>query len=172
MIPGMVTLIVQDPIRVHLYRHVVIMIQDDRSMTEIALHSTTREVTKATNPITIQGVTKVADPSTTRAITKETGHNQTHTLEDLGRVNLSTLAVAINTRHVTLDSSSSSITIDKDLPTGLVERLNQIVKFNLLSLQLNYFAEPSCMAANNLSFLNKHMAYHFISFLSVNSNLQ
>ena len=117
MIPGMVTLIVQDPIRVHLYRHVVIMIQDDRSMTEIALHSTTREVTKATNPITIQGVTKVTDPSTTRAITKETGHNQTHTLEDLGRVNLSTLAVAINTRHVTLDSSSS-ITIDKDLPTG------------------------------------------------------
>ena len=168
MIPGMVTLIVQDPIRVHLYRHVVIMIQDDRSMTEIALHSTTREVTKATNPITIQGVTKVTDPITTRAITKETGHNQTHTLEDLGRVNLSTLAVAINTRHVTLDSSSSSIAIDKDLPTGYVKRSNQIIKFNLLSLQLNYFAEPSCMAANNLSFLNEHMAYHFISFLSVN----
>ena len=118
MIPGMVTLIVQDPIRVHLYRHVVIMIPDDRSMTEIALHSTTREVTKATNPITMQGVTKVTDPSTTRAITKGTGHNQMHTLEDLARVNLSTLAVAINTRHVTLDSSSSSITIDKDLPTG------------------------------------------------------
>ncbi|CAH3189717.1 unnamed protein product, partial [Porites evermanni] len=50
--------------------------------------------------------------------TKGTGHNQTHTLEDLGRVNLSTLAVAINTRHVTLDSSS--ITIDKDLPTGMI----------------------------------------------------
>ena len=125
MIPGMVTLIVQDPIRVHLYRHVVIMIPDDRSMTEIALHSTTREVTKATNPITMQGVTKVTDPSTTRAITKGTGHNQMHTLEDLGRVNLSTLTVAINTRHVTLDSSSS-ITIDKDLPTGLVERSNTL----------------------------------------------
>ena len=72
-----------------------------------------------TNHITIEGVTKVIGPSTTRAVTKETGHNQTRTLEDLGRVNLSTLAVAINIRHVTLDSSSSSsITIDKDLPTG------------------------------------------------------
>lgn len=118
MISGMVTQIVQDPIRVHLYRHVVIMIQDDRSMTAIALHSTTREVTKATNLITIQGVTKVTDPSTIRAITKETGHNQTRTPEDLGRVNLSTPAVAINTRHVTLGSSSSNITVDKDPPTG------------------------------------------------------
>ena len=89
----MVTLIVQDPIRVHLYRHMVIMIQDDRSMTEITLHSTTREVTMVTNHITIEGVTKVIGPSTTRAVTKETGHNQTRTLEDLGRVNLSTLAV-------------------------------------------------------------------------------
>ena len=71
-----------------------------------------------TNHITIEGVTKVTDPSTTRAVTKETGYNQARTLEDLGRVNLSTLAVAINTRHVTLDSSSSSISIDKDLPTG------------------------------------------------------
>ena len=71
-----------------------------------------------TNHITIEGVTKVIGPSTTRAVTKETGHNQTRTLEDLGRVNLSTLAaVAINIRHVTLDSSSS-IAIDKDLPTG------------------------------------------------------
>ena len=67
-----------------------------------------------TNHITIEGVTKVTDPSTTRAVTKETGYNQARTLEDLGRVNLSTLAVAINIRHVT----SSSITIDKDLPTG------------------------------------------------------
>ena len=40
MIPGMVTLIVQDPIRVHLYRHVVIMIQDDRSMTSQKSRST------------------------------------------------------------------------------------------------------------------------------------
>ena len=86
----MVTLIVQDSIRVHLYRHMVIMIQDDRSMTEITLHSTTREVTMVTNHITIEGVTKVIGPSTTRAVTKETGHNQKRTLEDLGRVNLST----------------------------------------------------------------------------------
>ena len=40
MIPGMVTLIVQDPIRVHLYRQVVIMIQDDRSMTSQKSRST------------------------------------------------------------------------------------------------------------------------------------
>ena len=63
-------------------------------------------------------------PNTTRAITKETGHNHARDLEDLGRVNLSTLEVAINLRHVTPDSSSS-ITIDKDLPTGLVERSNK-----------------------------------------------
>ena len=77
-----------------------------------------------TNHITLQGVTQVTDPSATRARTNETGHNHPRTLEDLGRVNLSTLAVAINLRHVTLDSNSS-ITIDKDLPTGYVKRSNK-----------------------------------------------
>ena len=70
-----------------------------------------------TNHITIGGVTKVTDPSTTRVVTKETASQSNAYSRDLGRVNLSTLAVAINIRHVTLDSSSS-ITIDKDLPTG------------------------------------------------------
>ena len=70
-----------------------------------------------TNHITLQRVTEVIDPSATRAITRETGHNHTRTLEDLGRVNLSTLAEAINLRRVTLDSNSS-IAIDNDLPTG------------------------------------------------------
>ena len=51
IIPGMVILLIQDPIRVLLYRHVVITIQDETTMTGIRLRATIPEVTKATVPL-------------------------------------------------------------------------------------------------------------------------
>ena len=93
IIPGMVTLLLHDPIRLHLYRHVIIMMQGDRAMTEIALHNTTRVVTKET------------DNSTTRVATNATdqvpGLIPRPPSMDLGLINPSALAVAINTHHVT-----------------------------------------------------------------------
>ena len=49
IIPGMVTLLTQDPIRVLLYRHVIIAIPDETTMTGTRLHAATQEVTKATD---------------------------------------------------------------------------------------------------------------------------
>ena len=95
IIPGMVTLLINDPIRALLYRHVIIMMQGDQTMTEIALHSTTRAATKE------------IDHSTTRVVTKATDQPILRPpLGDLGQVNPSTLAVTTNTRHVTNGISS------------------------------------------------------------------
>lgn len=100
IIPGMVTMIIQDPIRVLLYRRVIIMTQGDRTMAEIALYSTTQVVTKATNHITTQVITKETD--------QMLGRKRIPTPGDLGQVNSNTLLVTINTRRVTRGSSSSS----------------------------------------------------------------
>ena len=101
IIPGMVTLLLHDPIRVHLYRHVIIMMQGDRAMTEIALHNTTQVVTKETDNSTTRVVTNATD-QVPGLIPRPSG--------DLGLVNPSTLAVAITIRHVTtgIDSTMNS----------------------------------------------------------------
>ena len=98
IIPGMVTLLIIDPIRALLYRHVIIMMRGDQTMTEVALHSTTREVTKETDHSTTRVVTKAADLVPGLILRPPLG--------DLGQVNPSTLAVTINTRHVTNGISS------------------------------------------------------------------
>ena len=49
IIPGMVILLTQDPIRVLLYRHVIITIQDETTMTGTRLRAATQEVTTATD---------------------------------------------------------------------------------------------------------------------------
>ena len=51
IIPGMVILLIQDPIKVLLYRHVIITIQDETTMTGIMLRATILEVAKATDPL-------------------------------------------------------------------------------------------------------------------------
>ena len=80
IIPGMVTLLTQDPIRVLLYRHVIITMQDE-TMTGIRLRATTQEVTKATDPLR--------------------GRIRCPLIGDRGRVSPSSRRVITTTSHVT-----------------------------------------------------------------------
>ena len=81
IIPGMVTLLTQDPIRVLLYRHVIITIQDETTMTGIRLRATTQEVTKATDPLR--------------------GRIRCPLIGDRGRISPSSRRVITTTSHVT-----------------------------------------------------------------------
>ena len=101
IIQGTVTLLIHDPIRALLSHHVITEKQGDHPMIEGDLHSTATQV-----------VTKDTVHSTTRVVFKGMGRVPLLTrltpLGDLDQINLSTLAVLINSHHVTIGSSSSS----------------------------------------------------------------
>ena len=81
IIPGMVILLTQDSIRVLLYRHVIITIQDETTMTGTRLRATTQGVTKATDPLR--------------------GRIRCPLIGDRGRVSPSSRGVITTTSHVT-----------------------------------------------------------------------
>ena len=98
IIPGMVTLFTQDPIRVLLYRHVTITIQDETTMAGTRLRATTQEVTKATDLLC--------------------GRIRCPLIGDRGRVSRSSRGVITTTSHVTrgnirhyLDYTSTELVI-------------------------------------------------------------
>lgn len=99
IIQGTVTLLIHDPIRALLSRHVITVKQGDQPMIEGELHSTATQM-----------VTKDTVHSTTRVVFKGMGRvpllSQLTPLGDLDHINLSTLAVLINSHHVTNGSSS------------------------------------------------------------------
>lgn len=101
IIQGTVTLLIHDPIRALLSRHVITVKQGDQPMIEGELHSTATQM-----------VTKDTVHSTTRVVFKGMDRLplliQLTPLRDLDHINPSTLAVLINSHHVTNRSSSSS----------------------------------------------------------------
>ena len=109
IIPGMVILLIQDPIRVLLYRHVIITIQDETTMTGIRLRATIPEVTKATDPLR--------------------GRIRCLLIGDLDRVSPSSRGVITTTSHVTRGNIR---TIGTMAPrAGLVLTLAQQTLFGL-----------------------------------------
>lgn len=93
IIQGMVTLLIHDPIRTLLSRHVITVNQGDHPLIEGELHSTatqvvTRETVHITTRVDFKGMGRV--PHLTRRIP----------LRDLDQINLATLAVLMNSRHV------------------------------------------------------------------------
>lgn len=99
IIQGTVTLLIHDPIRALLSRHVITVKQGDQPMIECELHSTATQM-----------VTKDTVHSTTRVVFKGMGRvlllTQLTPPGDLDLINLSTLEVLINSHHVTNRSSS------------------------------------------------------------------
>ena len=116
IIPGMVTLLTQDPIRVLLYRHVTITIQDETTMTETRLRATIPEVTKATDPLR--------------------GRIRCPLIGDRGRVIPSSRGVITTTSHVTHGNIK---TIGTMAPRpGLVLSLAQQTLFGLHKYRASY----------------------------------
>lgn len=99
IIQGTVTLLIHDPIRALLSRHVITVKQGDQPMIEGELQSTATQM-----------VTKDTVHSTTRVVFKGMGRvpllTQLTPPGDLDLINLSTLEVLINSHHVTNRSSS------------------------------------------------------------------
>lgn len=143
VIPGMVTLLIQDPIRALLYRHVTIMIRGDRITTEIALHNTTQAVTKETDLNTIQEVTK--------ATVQLPGRRRRPPLGDLGQVNPSTLAVTINTRHV-INGINSPID-SKDHPLGMIVAIR--TRFPTTATDLTKMSQPPSLLTDPFMYRNR-----------------
>ena len=109
-------LLIQDPIRVLLYRHVIITIQDETTMTGTKLRATIPEVTKATDPLH--------------------GRIRCPLIGDRGRVNPSSRGVITTTSHVTRGNIR---TIGTMAPrAGLVLSLAQQTLFGLHKYKASY----------------------------------